>query len=327
MTPSSPTRSKPVRRLLFIVAMEQEIQPLITRFNLKPVPQLSVVPGAPFVAWVGKAHGVTIHAVWCGQAERFGGVNNVGTQAAAVAAYAAIAAFGAPDLLLSAGTAGGFRALGAAVGDVYLSTKCVYHARRLPTGEGRLEEYGFGHFRSPPLGALAQAIGLKQGIVSTSDSLDASERDLELMRSEGTAVKEMEAAAVAWVAMTLGVPFVALKAVTDIVDGPHATRNEFDINLALASERLQQKVAELIARVAGTPLRDWAHSWGHAEPGEAAATRSLEKAPSSPRRLLEAVEAAAPEEPPWRSAVGVAGMLLGAAMSGVAMALVRRLRT
>ena len=40
-------------------------------------------------------------------------------------------------------------------------------------------------------------------------------------------------------------------------------------------------------------------------------------------RLLEAVEAAAPEEPPWRSTVGVAGMLLGAAMSGVAMALVR----
>ena len=91
-------------------------------------------------------------------------------------------------------------------------------------------------------------------------------------------------------------------------------------NLALASERLQQKVAELIARVAGTPLRDWAHSWGRAEPGEAAATRSLEKAPSSPRRLREAVELAAPEEPPWRS-VGVAGMLLGAAMSGLAMAL------
>ena len=73
--------------------------------------------------------------------------------------------------------------------------------------------------------------GLKRGIVTTSDSLDVDGRDLELMTGEGAVVKEMEAAAVAWVCKQLGCPFVAIKAVTDIVDGEEATREEFESNL------------------------------------------------------------------------------------------------
>lgn len=102
-----------------------------------------------------------------------------------------------------------------------------------------LEEYGFGHFRSPPLSGLALAAGLKQGVVSTSDSLDCTSMDMELMMAEGAVVKEMECAAVAWVCEKLRVPFAALKAVTDIVDGERSTRNEFDCNLRAASEALQ----------------------------------------------------------------------------------------
>ena len=52
---------------------------------------------------------------WCGSDERFGGVNNVATTAAAVTAYASVAAFGLPELLLSCGTAGGFSSAGASV--------------------------------------------------------------------------------------------------------------------------------------------------------------------------------------------------------------------
>ena len=45
------------------------------------------------------------------------------------------------------------------------------------------------------------------------------------MRAEGVSVKEMEAAAVAWTCQqVLHVPFVALKSVTDIVDGGVATQ-------------------------------------------------------------------------------------------------------
>lgn len=109
--------------------------------------------------------------------------------------YAAISVF-KPDLVISAGTAGGFSELGAGIGDVYISTKCVFHNRLIPiavssslgtsgadevetplgnetadhlplAGEGRrkqplspkhklFEEYGFGHFRSPPLLGLTK---------------------------------------------------------------------------------------------------------------------------------------------------------------------------
>jgi hypothetical protein len=78
--------------------------------------------------------------------------------------------------------------------------------------------YGFGHFRSPPLAGLARHCRLKTGVVSTSDSLDATAGDLELLRAEGAAVKEMEAAAVAWVCQQVRTPFFALKSITDIVD-------------------------------------------------------------------------------------------------------------
>ena len=101
------------------------------------------------------------------------------------------------------------------------------------------------------LGALAAACGLKLGVVSTSDSLDSTPTDLHLMRAEGAAVKEMEAAAVAWVCEQLRVPFAAIKSITDIVDGPHATRAEFEANLGTASTLLQLKVRDVLLRVAG----------------------------------------------------------------------------
>ena len=49
------------------------------------------------------------------------GVNRVGTVPAATTALAALTKF-APDLLLNAGTAGGFAYQGGAIGDVYLCT-------------------------------------------------------------------------------------------------------------------------------------------------------------------------------------------------------------
>ena len=59
-------------------------------------------------------------------------MNNVATTAASVTTYAALNTFGRQDIVLSVGTAGGFSQRGARVGDVFLSTKCVFHARRIP---------------------------------------------------------------------------------------------------------------------------------------------------------------------------------------------------
>ena len=240
-----------------IIAMREEAEPIVEHYQLERLDG-SFVEGAPMVAWRGTLpNGVLLHVVWCGHDERFG-VNNVATTAAAVSAYGAVAAFGKPDLMISAGTAGGFGQRGAAVGDVFLSTKCVFHSRRIPVSGGTLEEYGFGHFRSPPLGGVAAAARLKQGVVTTSDSLDSTETDMELMMAEGAVVKEMECAAVAWVCEQLRVPFVALKSITDIVDGEKSTRDEFESNLRMASSALQARMAVVLELLGSRPLSAWA---------------------------------------------------------------------
>ena len=42
-------------------------------------------------------------------------------------------------------------------------------------------EYGFGHYRSPPLEILANRVNCKIGVISTSDSLDFTPKDLQIM--------------------------------------------------------------------------------------------------------------------------------------------------
>lgn len=56
-------------------------------------------------------------------------------------------------------------------------------------------------------------------MVSSGNSLDYTEQDMTFMLSNKVAVKEMEAAAVAWVASMFQAPMFCLKSITDIVDG------------------------------------------------------------------------------------------------------------
>ena len=58
-------------------------------------------------------------------------VDNVGTVAAGLTSYLACQRF-QPDLIISVGTAGGFKSQGAAIGDVFLGTTTVNHDRRIP---------------------------------------------------------------------------------------------------------------------------------------------------------------------------------------------------
>ena len=220
-----------------------------------------------FRAFRGTVGTIDVVLVWAGSDSRFG-CNAVGTVPSAVSAYASVLAF-QPDFVISAGTAGGFGSIAGVVGDVYLSTKCVFHDRRIPEadsskknvaagGRTTYEEYGFGSYRSPSLGGLALAAALKEGVVSTSDSLDCTARDLSLMRSEGASCKDMEAAAVAWTCKQLGVPFVAMKSITDIVDShTAATEAQFYANLEVASKTLQGKLTTVLELLGGRTLESW----------------------------------------------------------------------
>lgn len=71
--------------------------------------------------------GLAINVVTCGTCQRFG-VQHVGTMPAVLATYLAIQEL-KPDLIVSAGTAGGFKVRGGNIADVYVSTVIMHHDR------------------------------------------------------------------------------------------------------------------------------------------------------------------------------------------------------
>lgn len=88
--------------------MEAEATPFITRLGLKEDKPRVVAGPAPCITFSGMHAGVLVHVAWNGKCDVHG-VDYVGTVPAALTAYLATAAF-EPDLVISAGTAGGFKA-------------------------------------------------------------------------------------------------------------------------------------------------------------------------------------------------------------------------
>jgi nucleoside phosphorylase len=244
----TPIHSPKFNKIAILFAMEAEAMPVIQKLGLKPDPSFGD-PELPFRYFKGGRGRVEILLALAGKDSRFG-VDLIGTEPATLNAYLVFRGF-KPDLCINAGTAGGFIKRGGRIGDVYLSTEPFrYHDRRIPIPG--FEEYGIGSY--PVLGgrtdldlpALARQLGLKEGAVTTGSSLDYTEHCLRLMdRHEGVA-KEMEACAIAWVAWLLKVPMIALKSVTDLVDGPHPTQDEFLANLSFASSELEKKLLMLL---------------------------------------------------------------------------------
>ncbi|MEL0076010.1 MAG: hypothetical protein VW708_07740 [Ilumatobacter sp.] len=177
------------------------------------------------------------------------GVDSIGTEAAALNTHEVISRF-APSLVISAGTAGAWTRSGGRVGDLYVSWPHVVHHDRRIDLDG-MREYGIGsHPVWDGAPALADALGARLGIVTTGNSLDESDTDREMILSLSGEVKEMEAAAVAQVCALHGVAFVAVKAITDLVDDPAPTSEQFLDNLASASTRLAEAVPATVDHLA-----------------------------------------------------------------------------
>ena len=96
---------------------------------------------------------------------------------------------------------------------------------------------------------LAAALGYKTGICTTGNSLDAVDKDSELMQANEASVKDMEAAAIAWTCRLCNVPYLGIKVVTDIVDGEKPTQDEFMENLASAAASLQTALPKVIQQL------------------------------------------------------------------------------
>eukprot|EP00565_Helicotheca_tamesis_P001939 CAMPEP_0185725778 /NCGR_PEP_ID=MMETSP1171-20130828/1949_1 /TAXON_ID=374046 /ORGANISM="Helicotheca tamensis, Strain CCMP826" /LENGTH=256 /DNA_ID=CAMNT_0028393985 /DNA_START=89 /DNA_END=859 /DNA_ORIENTATION=- len=245
---------KGITNVVIAIAMEAEAAPFVEFLSLKEdnefFPKVT-----PFKAFRGLYEECDVTVVTNGKDEVHGnGVDNVGTVPAAVATFLALQTITSttsspPDLLINAGTCGGFRRKGAEIGDVFLTTAVANHDRRIPIPG--FTDYGIGHIKSVDVPELANSINAKTGVCTTGNSLDAHDVDEHHMKENDASVKDMEAAAIAWSCELHSVPHFGVKVVTDIVDGEKPTQEEFMENLGSAAKSLQEALPKVIEHVCG----------------------------------------------------------------------------
>ncbi len=229
-----------INHIAFVVAMQAEAQPVIDHFSLKE--DISFAPHLPMRAWIGNYGHLFISVVVNGRDEATT-MDLIGTQAATLSTHLAIEKY-KPDLIINSGTAGAFGGKGAQIGDVYLSREhVVYHDRRIPIE--RWERQCIGYYPVWDVSPLAP-LGFKTGIVTTGNSLDMPPVDEDMIKATGGEIKDMEAAAIAWVAQLNGVPMFCVKAVTDLLDSGVATSDQFKANLHLAAQNLKEACFKIV---------------------------------------------------------------------------------
>ncbi|WP_084555892.1 phosphorylase family protein [Alkaliflexus imshenetskii] len=230
--------------ICFIIAMEAEAASLIEKFSLDEVTHFA--SGLPMWAWSGLQGADQISVVVNGKDADYN-LDLIGTQAATLSTHLAINHF-KPDMIISAGTAGAFQSKGANIGDVYLSyPHVVFHDRRVDIPGW--DKMGVGRFPVYDVREMALTLKLKTGVVTTGNSLDMPETDEATIRAIGGEIKEMEAAAVAWVASLHKVPMFCVKSVTDLVDSAHPTHEQFLSNLRLAVESLTEVCLKVVGYI------------------------------------------------------------------------------
>lgn len=244
-----------IRNIVIAVAMEAEASPFVTHLSLEK--DDSFFPEkSPFKAFVGIHESCQLTVVTNGKDTVYGtGVDNVGTVPAALASYLALQKLdGKVDLLINAGTCGGFKRKGAEIGDVFLTTASTNHDRRIQIPD--FVPYGIGKLDSTDVSELAKTLNFKTGICTTGNSLDKHDVDELHMKENDASVKDMEAAAIAWSCNLHETPHFGIKVVTDIVDGDVPTHHEFLANLQTAAKSLQNALPKVIEYICANVQSD-----------------------------------------------------------------------
>ncbi|KAG4389066.1 hypothetical protein JHK82_014007 [Glycine max] len=240
-------QNRPISNIVFVVAMQTEALPIVNRFQLTEDPHSPFPQGAPWVHYHGTFKDLNINLIWTGNDPTLG-VDSIGTIPSALATYAAILAL-QPDLIINAGTAGGFKAKGASIGDIFVVSECAFHDRRIPIPIFDL--YGVGLRKAFETPKLVKELNLKVAKLSTGDSLDMTQQDGSLIIANDATVIDMEGAAIAYVADLLKVPAIFIKAVTNNVDDDKAIVEEFLQNLAALTVELGLAVEQVINFING----------------------------------------------------------------------------
>jgi 5'-methylthioadenosine nucleosidase len=239
-----------VSSILFVIAMQGEADPILDAFSITGA-GVQLEKPLPPIFYETTFSDLKLHLVVNGQDPVYH-LDSFGTDAAGLSTYLGIKAF-SPDLVISAGVAGGFKSR-AAIGDVYLSQDSVrYFDRRVSITSPNYQDYAIGFYPVIDASKMATELGLKTGIVVTGGSFENSLIDDRQIRNlDGSAV-EMECAAVAKMSMLLGKPFMAAKAVVDF-DDAIGFAGQFNQNFKLATTNLAQQLVRIVKYLANNPV-------------------------------------------------------------------------
>ena len=235
-----------VKRVVVQMAMLEEASPLLKSLGceVSRPDRTGIVAGSLGSVYRGSREGSSMEVfVVCGGHCAKHGCASVGKVPAALVTHALIGEL-KPDVIINAGTCGGFKARGCAIGDVFVINGYKCHDARIPMP--KLQDFGVGSWPACVAGGLADHLGAKVGVLTTGDSIDCPDYDAKTIAESGAHVKDMEGSAIAYVAQLHGVPVVGLKSVTDIVDGGRTTTEEFRENLHTAASALMEKLTNTL---------------------------------------------------------------------------------
>jgi len=237
-------------KLALLMAMEDEALPIVNSLELQE--NTGVFSGnLPFRLFQASTSNKHISLVTSGKDQRYN-VDNIGSEAAVLMAQEAIRCLN-PQLVISAGTAGGFRAQQANIGTSYLSEgNFIFHDRHVPMAG--FDKSAMGFYPSANTDYFAKKLNFPQGMISTGSSLKKLPLDIETIAPHNVVAKEMEAAAVAWICMLYKTPMFALKTITNILDEENNSEEEFSKNLQAASRSLNKDVLSLLHLIDNTSL-------------------------------------------------------------------------
>ncbi len=233
-----------MKKIAIVMAMEAEAQGIVKELELSRFVPRPFYENLPMQFFSG-TYKNTFEIILClpGLDSRHR-VDQIGTEPSAVAAFATILEFH-PDLLINAGTAGSFASKGASIGKVYLSKNMFYfHDHRIPIAGW--DRFGLGEYPGLDVSSIAQRLNLDQANISSGNSLDFTQADLDRILESGAILKEMEAAGIAWAAFITQTPFFAIKSVTNLIDVNPDSSAEFSKNFAVAVAALNEKTLQVI---------------------------------------------------------------------------------
>ena len=230
------------KSLCLLIAMKDEAKPLIETLGLS-IAKLKTPLSLPCEMYQGRYKNLQLSIVTYGLDSRYD-VDFIGPVPAALTSMK-ICELLEPELVISCGTAGGFKNKGANIGTVYLSSeKCIFHDRRIPLPG--FQESGIGHYPVLNIDRMAEQLKLPKGIVSSGSSLERDERDLAIMTKFGAVAKEMEAASIALVCSLQEIPFFCVKSITNLLDSPDTSESQFQSNFSQSVSSLHNQMIRVL---------------------------------------------------------------------------------